>query len=189
MDHLSGTESLRNQFLIAMPGLSDGFFAHSVTYICEHNPQGAMGIVINHPTEMNLHDLFEHLSIDRGSCSGALPVMAGGPVQIDRGFILHDGAQRWKSTMLVSDDIALTTSIDIIDALANDNGPDHCLVALGYAGWGAGQLEDEMVNNAWLTVPADAGIIFDVPFGERASVAAAKLGIDLTLMSSQAGHA
>ncbi len=181
---------LKDHFLIAMPGLAEGIFAHSVTYICEHTDQGAMGIVINHPLNLALDDIFEHLHIANLDHPHPEPILAGGPVQTDRGFVLHRRTdQAWSSSMAVSDQIALTTSQDILNAIANDEGPADNLVALGYAGWGSGQLEDELANNAWLTAPSDDDIIFHLPMEQRAQAAAAKLGIDLALISPDAGHA
>jgi putative transcriptional regulator len=182
--------SLKDHFLIAMPSLSEGIFAHSVTYLCEHSEEGAMGIVINRPLGLALHEILEHLDIE-GPCAHLEdPVMAGGPVDIERGFVLHRNSERhWESTLSISDEICLTTSCDILAALAHKTGPQDTLVALGYAGWGAGQLEDELAANAWLTSPADSNIIFNTPIEARLRAAAAQLGIDLVLMAPGAGHA
>ena len=183
--------TLRNHFLIAMPGMEDARFSHSITYLCEHNEQGAMGIVINQPLEISFDDIFEHLDIADFTHHHADRVLAGGPVQTDRGFVLHrrESNKRWQSTLNVAADISLTTSRDILDAIAHDDGPRHSLIALGYAGWGPGQLERELAANAWLTVPADASVLFDVPMEKRAQVAAARLGINLDLLSSASGTA
>lgn len=181
-------QNLKNHFLLAMPGVSDPIFAHSVTYICEHNSEGAMGIVINRPLDISWRDIFEHLEID-DIREGEQPVLAGGPVQMDRGFVLHRGTGGWESSLPITSDIVLTTSMDIIDALAHGEGPPNSLMALGYAGWGAGQLEDEMARNFWLSLPADDGIIFDVPLADKAQAAADKLGVDISLLSMDAGHA
>jgi putative transcriptional regulator len=183
-------QSFRNHFLIAMPALVDGMFAHSVTYVCEHSDQGAMGIVINQPMGLPLRDILDHLDIDDARSHLDDPVMAGGPVQTDRGFVLHrTGEQRWESTIVITEEISLTTSRDILSAMAHAQGPSDTLVALGYAGWGAGQLEDEIAANAWLTLPADSAIIFDVPAAQRLNAAAAKLGVNMALMAPGAGHA
>ena len=183
-------ESLKNHFLIAMPSLTQGIFAHSLTYLCEHNEQGAMGIIINRPMGLALGEILEHLNIDGVRHHSEDPVMAGGPVQTDRGFVLHPtGEQQWESTRSITEEISLTTSRDILDALAHNEGPASALVALGYAGWGAGQLESELVANSWLTIPADSAIIFDTPAEKRLDAAAAKLGIDLSLLAPGAGHA
>lgn len=183
-------ESLKDHFLVAMPSLTEGIFAHSVTYLCEHNEHGAMGLIINRPMGVALGEILEHLDIDNVRNHGTDPVMAGGPVQTDRGFVLHRTSERqWESTLPITDEISLTTSRDILDALAHNEGPDCALVALGYAGWGAGQLESELAANSWLTIPADSAIIFNTPAEKRLNAAAAKLGIDLALLAPGAGHA
>ena len=190
MDSQETYSSLKNHFLVAMPSLSDGLFANTITFICEHDEQGAMGIVINHPLNLSLDEIFQHLEIDNAQHPHDEPILAGGPVQMDRGFVLHrKSKQQWQSTRDISDQVSLTTSQDILTAIANDEGPKDSLVALGYAGWGAGQLENELADNAWLTIPADSDIIFNTPIEHRAKAAAAKLGVDLNLMTSQAGHA
>ncbi|WP_049723898.1 YqgE/AlgH family protein [Gilvimarinus polysaccharolyticus] len=182
--------SLRNQFLIAMPGMSDPHFAHSVTYICEHNADGAMGLIINHPLGLALSDIFEQLELTENNPSGHAQVLAGGPVSTERGFVLHPHTtQQWQSTAELSTEICLTTSGDILKSLAEGTGPAHYLVALGYAGWGGDQLEQEIADNAWLTVPANPQILFHTPVEQRWSAAARYLGIDLNLISSTAGHA
>jgi putative transcriptional regulator len=168
---------LTNQFLIAMPGMEDPNFAQTVTLVCEHSDRGALGIVINRPLEMSLGDVFSQL------------VLHGGPVQTDRGFVLHSPGPSWESTLPVSEKLHLTTSRDILDALAGGRGPERAVIALGYAGWDAGQLEDEMARNAWLTAPVDENILFDVPAEERWHAACRLLGIDLLHLSSDAGHA
>jgi putative transcriptional regulator len=182
--------SLRDHFLLAMPALTDGLFAHSITYLCEHNADGAMGIVINHPLDLSLEEVLEHLHLTGGGRLREIPVMAGGPVHMDRGFVLHRPTEReWEASLHVTDEITLTTSRDILVAMADAQGPEYSLVALGYAGWSAGQLESEISDNSWLTLPADSGIIFDTPYHLRASAAAAKLGVDMNLISGEAGHA
>ncbi len=182
--------SLRDHFLLAMPGLSDAIFSHSITYLCEHNEHGAMGIVINHPLNVCVEEILEHLQISAGGRLRETPVMAGGPVHMDRGFVLHRHTDReWEASLQVTDEICLTTSRDILAAIADDDGPAHNLIALGYAGWSAGQLESEISENSWLTLPADSAIIFDTPCHLRASAAAKQLGVDLNLISGEAGHA
>ncbi|WP_420814628.1 YqgE/AlgH family protein [Oceanicoccus sagamiensis] len=182
--------SLKDHFLIAMPSIGDGIFAHSITYICEHNEQGAMGIVINHPLDLSLDEIFEHLEIDNIQTPHSDQILAGGPVHMDRGFVLHRNTEtHWDSTISVSDQIALTTSQDILTAIAHDEGPSDSIVALGYAGWSEGQLESELADNAWLTAPADSDILFNTPIEHRAKAAAAKMGVDLALISPTAGHA
>lgn len=181
-------ESLKNHFLIAMPGMADSRFTQSVTYICEHNAGGAMGLVINQPSEMSYSELFKHLKLNDAYPDDS-PLLAGGPVQKERGFVLHSREKEWESTLPVSDDIAITGSKDILTDIANDNGPESVLIALGYAGWSSGQLESELAQNSWLTVPATKQIIFDLPLEERWESSAKQLGIDLNLVPTDAGHA
>ncbi|MFK7975987.1 MAG: YqgE/AlgH family protein [Halioglobus sp.] len=184
------SDSLRDHFLLAMPGLSSGIFSQSITYICEHGESGAMGIVINQPLELTVGEIFEHLQINIINDYSDTPVLAGGPVQMDHGFVLHrNGETRWESTLKVTDEIMLTTSRDILRAIAGGKGPKDHLIALGYAGWAAGQLEQELADNAWLTLPGDSDIIFSTSSEERLGAAAALLGIDMNLISGQAGHA
>jgi len=183
------SSNFTNHFLIAMPALEDPNFFHSVTYICEHNDQGAMGIVINHPTDLSLGTVLEHMDIEADESAAAVPVYHGGPVQTDRGFVLHNPAGQWSSSMAVAEGVQVTTSRDILEALARHEGPEHFLVALGYAGWGEGQLEQEIAENAWLTTPADPDILFRLPVEQRWQAAAARLGVDLSLISGDAGHA
>lgn len=181
---------LRDHFLLAMPGLDAGIFAHSLTYICEHGEAGAMGIVINHELELNLAEIFEHLEIDAPAQFRDIPVMSGGPVQTDHGFILHRPcANEWDASLRITPGMLLTTSQDILRAIAAGEGPGEYLVALGYAGWSAGQLEEEISHNSWLTLPADQDIIFHTPPEQRLQAAAAALGVDINLISPQAGHA
>jgi putative transcriptional regulator len=183
-------DSLRNHFLLAMPSLTDAIFANSVTYLCEHNENGAMGIVINQPLELCVEEVLEHLNLSASGRLKQTPVMAGGPVHMDRGFVLHrPGSKSWESTLAITDEISLTTSRDILVSIADDDGPEDCLVALGYAGWSAGQLEAEISDNSWLTLPAESAIIFDTPCHLRMSTAAAQLGVDMNLLSGEAGHA
>lgn len=184
------SDCLRDHFLLAMPGLSEGIFSHSITYICEHGESGAMGIIVNQALDLSLKDIFEHLQINAQRDFSDEPVMAGGPVQMDHGFVLHRRCQQpWEASLKVTAEITLTTSRDILRAIANDDGPEDHLIALGYAGWAAGQLEQELADNSWLTLPGDADIIFDTPAEQRLAAAAAALGIDMNLISAQAGHA
>lgn len=184
------SDSLRDHFLLAMPGLSSGIFSQSITYICEHGESGAMGIVINQPLELTVGEIFEHLQINIVNNFSDTPVLAGGPVQMDHGFVLHRNSEtRWESTLKVTDEIMLTTSRDILRAIAGGKGPKDHLIALGYAGWAAGQLEQELADNAWLTLPGDSDIIFSTSSEERLAAAAAQLGIDMNLICGQAGHA
>jgi putative transcriptional regulator len=181
---------LTNQFLVAMPGMSDPNFAQTVTLVCEHSAQGALGIVINRPLSMTLGEVFTQLGLDASRSRVAEDaVLQGGPVQTDRGFVLHSPGPRWDSTLPVSERLHLTTSRDVLDALARGEGPAEVIVALGYAGWDAGQLEAEMAQNAWLTVPADERLLFETPVAERWQAAGRLLGVNLLHMSSDAGHA
>lgn len=173
-----------------MPALADPNFFHSVTYICEHNEQGAMGIIINHPLDIALSDVLEHMDMAANKSTTAdQPVYLGGPVQPERGFVLHEPLGKWDSMLAVTEAIGVTTSRDILQALNDGTGPGRNLVALGYAGWSAGQLEQELAENTWLTCPADSAIIFDTPIEKRWSAAAASLGIDLNALSDEIGHA
>ena len=182
--------TLANQLLIAMPGMEDPNFSSTVTLICEHNDDGALGIVINRPLTLKLGGLFEQLELTEADTETAdHPVLMGGPVGPERGFVLHQPSGSFENSLAVSSEICLTLSRDIIDAMAAGSGPDKTLVALGYAGWQAGQLEDEMLANSWLTVPATPNIVFDLPFGERWQAAAQTLGIDISQMAPDAGHA
>lgn len=184
------SDSLRDHFLLAMPSLTEGIFSHSVTYICEHGESGAMGIVINQPLDLSVAEIFDHLQINSLRDFSAAPVMAGGPVQIDHGFVLHrDSHDEWEASLHVTEEITLTTSRDILRAIAHGTGPEDYLIALGYAGWSAGQLEQELAENSWLTLPADSDIIFATPHEQRQAAAAALLGIDMNLISGEAGHA
>ncbi len=181
---------LTNQFLIAMPSLADPNFFQTVTYISEHNEAGALGIVINRPLTLTLGDLLKHMDMDPANPELAqLPVYQGGPVQPEHGFLIHTPVGRWQSTLRVTKHIGITTSRDILQAMAQGEGPRQTLIALGYAGWGPGQLESEMAQNAWLSGPADQAIIFDTPVAQRWAAAAALLGVDLSLLSGDAGHA
>jgi putative transcriptional regulator len=182
--------NLTHHFLIAMPNMADPNFARSLTYICEHNDQGALGVVVNRPIDMTLGALFEQIEIPlQDQQWAALPVYYGGPVHVDRGFVLHRPAGSWQSTLSVSQDVALTTSKDILEAVAEGRGPRQMLVSLGYAGWAPGQLEQEIGQNAWLTVPADLDVIFQLPPDRRFTAAMELLGIDPARLSDDVGHA
>ena len=187
---MNDSQHLTNQFLIAMPGLEDPNFFHSVTYICEHNDQGALGLVINRPLDMQLGEILQHIKLQHSEPEARqIQVHLGGPVQQDRGFVLHEPLGDWEATLKVTDRIGITSSIDILQAIAKNEGPERSLITLGYAGWGAGQLEQEMAENAWLSGPADPDILFNSPDEERWKAAAASLGVDLDLLSGEAGHA
>lgn len=181
---------LTNQFLIAMPQLADPNFFHTVTYICAHNNEGAMGILINRPLDLDLGDILTQMDLEPSVKEiGTQAVYHGGPVHTDRGFVIHKPEHKWQSSIHVCDDIDVTTSRDILEAMAEGEGPEQALVALGYAGWAAGQLEQEIKDNAWLNSPANNDIIFTTPDEQRWSSAANLLGIDLNNLSSDIGHA
>lgn len=187
---MDNSSNLTNQFLIAMPNLADPNFFHSVTFLCEHNKDGAMGLTINRTIDINFGMLLEHLDInDSVAQVKNLPVYQGGPVQTERGFVLHENFGQWNATIPVTDNIAVTMSQDIIEAIAHGAGPSRFLIALGYAGWGAGQLEQELASNSWLSGPADPAIIFTTPNEQRWQAAAALLGVEIGLLSPDAGHA
>ena len=183
--------NLVNQFLIAMPDMRDPNFSQTVTLICEHNEQGALGFVINHPTQMSVGDLLDQQKIpfDDTTDLPDWPLYFGGPVEPERGFIVHTPEKTWSTTMKVGSSFGITASLDIIEDSVSGEGPDKSLYILGYAGWGAGQLENEISENAWLTTPADPAIVFDLPAEERWRSAASRLGIDLDLMNANPGHA
>jgi len=179
-----------NQLLIAMPGMADPNFNATVTLVCEHNEDGALGIVINRPLTLDLGNLLEQLGL-KSTVSGIAenPVLDGGPVATERGFVLHSPGEDFEHSVSIAADIQMTLSRDVLDAIASGQGPKKSVVALGYAGWAAGQLEAEMLANTWLSVPATAEIIFDVPFEQRWRTAAGALGFDIGQLSHDAGHA
>jgi len=180
---------LNNQFLIAMPNLGDPNFFHTVTFICQHNADGALGIMINRPADMKLGDIFKQMDITpKHPESNNIPIFSGGPVQLERGFVIHSHGGDWDSTLKVSEQIALTTSRDILEAIAMDEGPEQAFIALGYAGWGEGQLEKELIANAWLNSPYQQNILFDLPAGQRWSAAAGQIGVDIKSLTTPAGH-
>ena len=186
----SDSYDLTGHFLIAMPSLDDGFFNHAVTYICEHDETGSFGIIINQETTITLKQIIKEMKIDTEvDYNETQAVYIGGPVDQGRGFILHRPTGNWQSTLKVNDRIALTTSKDILQAMATNKGPKDSIVALGYAGWTSGQLDDEIANNTWLSCPAEEQILFDTPPEERWKAAAKLIGIDLTLLSNDTGHA
>ena len=187
--------NLTNQFLIAMPGMADDQFARTVIYLCEHSKNGALGLVINRPTDITLKSLFEkvELTLDREELAGQ-PVFFGGPVQTERGFVLHEktGTEEspYTSTLAIArGGLEMTTSKDVLEALANGAGPKRLMITLGYSGWSAGQLEEEIGRNGWLTVDADPKVIFDTPVEERYQRALSLLGFDPLMLSQEAGHA
>jgi len=186
--------NLANHFLIAMPSMLDPVFGGTVVYLCEHNASGALGVIINKPTDMTMGALFERIDLTLEISPGAPAIdkkliMFGGPVQAERGFVLHSPHAQFSSMMAVTNEVALTTSKDILESVAAGTGPERILVSLGCAGWAAGQLEQEIVKNGWLTVPADASIIFDLPIEMRFTAAMGLLGIDPLMLTGEAGHA
>lgn len=181
--------SLKNQFLLAMPTMVGSYFGDTVTYICEHNDEGAMGLVVNRPSDLTLRDLLDQLGLDNGAVAADTPVMDGGPVARERGFILHSDDERFEASVELGDGLMLTAAREVLEAIGRGAGPRHFLVALGYAGWDAGQLERELLDNAWLSCPSSREVVFDEPFDNRVNKAAEALGIDFRLMSGQAGHA
>ena len=182
--------NLTNHFLIAMPAMADTCFSRTLTYICEHNEQGALGIVINRAVDLTLENLFDQLEIPcNNSDPKNLPVLFGGPVQQDCGFVLHQPIGDWQATLSINHELGLTTSPDILQAIADGKGPEKALVTLGYSGWGPGQIEHELSQNDWLTVTASPSIIFDLSPAERLPVAMQMLGIDLSILSGEVGHA
>ena len=182
--------NLTHHFLIAMPSMADPNFSRTLTYIAEHSERGALGVIVNRPIDMDLAGLFERVDIPLENPRIAQqPVYFGGPVQTDRGFVLHRPAGQWSATLSVNDEIGMTSSRDILEALAKDTPAQDVLVSLGYSGWDAGQLEQELADNAWLSTPADASIIFDLPPEERLAAAMQLMGIDFANLSEDAGHA
>lgn len=183
--------SLKNNFLIAMPALNDPFFYHSVVYLCEHSEQGSMGLIINIPTKIMLNELLAHVHIATESeTTKTTPILFGGPVSKNQGMILHNQPKgAWANSIEVTDDIFLTSSTDILQAIGHGNGPKNILVALGYASWDEGQLEQELSENSWLTTPANQEILFTTPTHQRWQKAASLIGVDINLLSDDVGHA
>src|ERR1019366_2282276 len=187
---MSDSGYLTNQLLIAMPAMDDPNFAQTVAMVCEHSAQGALGLILNKPLPMRMGEIFEQLeiAIKEGPLSER-QVLRGGPMQPDRGFVVHRAGGEWDSTMKVSDTIHVTASRDILAAMARGQGPEEAVVALGYAGWGGGQLEEEIRANAWLSVPVESGIIFHLPFEYRWHAAGRLLGVELSRISPISGNA
>jgi len=181
---------LKHHFLIAMPHMADPRFVNSLIYLCDHDEQGAMGLVINQPGDLDLADILEQLQpdMDLPGAVARTPVYNGGPVQTERGFVLHRGSAQWEASMDLGP-LQLTTSRDILLDMAHGHGPSDVLIMLGYTGWDAGQLDQELVDNVWLSCPADNHILFELPSDQRLNAAARTLGLDLNLLTSQAGHA
>ena len=182
--------SLAGQLLLSMPGMPDRNFDNSVTYICEHSEKGAVGLVINRPMNLNVREVLKQFSlkIDNDALASQ-PVLRGGPVQAERGFVLHESENEWDATTEVGHSIFVTTSQDILSAVAAGRGPKRMLLALGYAGWGAGQLEEEIRQNAWLNAPATSDLVFSTPYEQRWQASAAEIGVNLASLSPEAGHA
>jgi putative transcriptional regulator len=187
---MSSSASLTAHFLIAMPAMDDPHFAQGVTLLCQHNDEGAMGLMINRVSEFTLGEVLEQMkiAIEVDDLSD-MPVLSGGPVQADRGFVLHDDPREWNSTLRFGNGLAVSTSRDILEAMAKGDGPKNAVVALGYAGWSAGQLEEEIAANSWLTVEADQSILFRTPIDDRWQAAAKSLGINLVQMTDYSGRA
>ena len=182
--------NLTHHFLIAMPGMVDPNFSRSLTYVCEHNENGALGLVVNRPSVMTVSTLFKSLDLPLPTRRlGRSRVLNGGPVQTDRGFVLHQPVGEWKSTLAVADGVALTTSMDILEAVGRGEGPQKLLMTMGYSGWAAGQLEHEILQNAWLTVEARDDVLFSMAADQRLPAAMSLLGIDYSRLSQAAGHA
>jgi putative transcriptional regulator len=183
-------DSLENQLLIAMPSLDDSYFNKTVTYICEHNAEGAMGLIINLPINVSLNELLTQIDEDKIEAPELdQQVLTGGPVSQDRGFVLHSTQSGWNSSLALNDDVMITTSKDILLALGTEEAPEKYMVTLGYAGWGPGQLEEEIKQNSWLITPADGEIIFNTPIEQRWKKATDMLGIDIAHLSNEIGHA
>jgi putative transcriptional regulator len=182
---------LANQLLIALPSLDEPSYAKSIALICQHDEDGALGIVMNRPSEYTVGEVLEQMGLKGGSdVLRSQIVLNGGPVHRERGFVIHDGGTRWDSTLAIGDDLWLTTSREILESMANGEGPEHAVVALGCAGWGAGQLEQELsIDNSWLTAPADPDLLFDTPLERRWEAAAGRIGVDFARLSGYAGHA
>ena len=181
---------LANQLLIALPSLADPNFARAVALICQHDEEGAMGIVVNQPSEYTLGEVLGQMGVDGGDQAlRSQVVLAGGPVHPERGFVLHDGGMQWDSSLEIGDGLFLTTSREILEAMARGEGPAHAIVALGCAGWGSGQLEQELTENSWLTAPADAELLFALPLDARWHAAAGRIGVDFAYLADYAGHA
>lgn len=187
---MSQATYLTNHLLIAMPSMVDPHFTQTVTFICEHTDDGAMGITINRPLDVSIGEVFHQLNIETERRElDEMPVYSGGPVLPERGFLLHRPRGDWESSLAVTENVAVTTSQDILAAMASGNGPVDVLFCLGYAGWEAGQLEQEMIDNAWLTAPAEEHILFDTPYDQRWNEAARLIGIDVSLLGHSSGHA
>ncbi len=185
---MTANVTLKNQFLLAMPNQVGTYFADTATYICEHNEDGAMGIVVNRPSELSLVELLAQMGLETTRVAPDVQILEGGPVASERGFVLHSDDGNFATSLALDDGLMLSTAQEMLEAIARGEGPRDFLVALGYAGWGSGQLEGEIKDNAWLNCPGSKEVLFNTPFGERVDKAAAGLGIDFRLMSGHAGH-
>ncbi|MBA1273671.1 YqgE/AlgH family protein [Stutzerimonas azotifigens] len=187
---ISSPSYLKHHFLIAMPHMGDPNFAQTLIYLIEHSADGAMGLIVNRPSGLSLADVLEQLRPDEppAALCQSLPIFSGGPVQTDRGFVLHPNDWQFQATLSLGE-LAMSTSQDVLFSIADGQGPERHFIALGYAGWEAGQIEAELADNAWLTCPADDSILFDLPYDQRLQAAAARLGVNLSLLTAQAGHA
>lgn len=188
LDAVDGTR-LNNQFLVAMPSLDDEQFAQTVTFVCEHSEDGALGLVINRPSDLSVAGMLGHMDMASLESLESAPVFWGGPVSPERGFVLHPTGTEWEATLDVSSELSITSSRDILQAIGNGEGPEEYLITLGYAGWGAGQLEEELLHNAWLNVPPDRQILFRTAPPARWEAAIKLLGLDVSFLASNAGHA
>lgn len=185
---MDSINNLKHHLLLAMPQLSDPYFGHSVCYICDHNEHGSMGLVINKPMNISLGEVFSELQIE-AKHQASQAIMQGGPVSPEQGFVLYQGDYDGVQNTLINNDIRLSTSKEILANIASGEGPNDALVCLGYSGWEAGQLEEEIASNTWLTVEADEELLFHTPVKDIAQKAASKIGVDLSLLTSESGHA
>lgn len=185
---MSGSKPLclKHHFLVAMPQLKDPHFSSSLVYLCEHTPEGAMGIVVNRPTSLRVSEMIDQFGLPEPTPDPW--VYAGGPVQVERGFVLHDGEGSWQSTLGIADEIRVTTSRDVLEAISAGEGPEHYLIALGYAGWSEGQLEEELASNAWISCPADFATLFQTSDEQKVPRALGTIGIDPRQLTSSVGH-
>ena len=188
--HETPTTSLANHLLVALPSLDDPNFARSVVLLCQHDADGAMGIVVNRASEYRLGEVLSQVGLQSGNESlREQPVLGGGPVHPERGFVLHDGERDWESSLAIADSLRITTSRDVLEAMTKGEGPERAVVALGCASWGPGQLEQEIAENSWMTAPADADLLFDQPLEQRRLAAAGRIGVNLMQMTHYSGRA
>lgn len=187
---MSISTSFANHLLIAMPAMIDPNFAHTVIYVCEHHAEGTVGLIINRPMEFSLSLVFEQMNIESVQEERKMqPLMFGGPIQMERGFVVHRPMGEWRSSLILGDEVTITTSNDIIRAIADGKGPKDALITLGYAGWTENQLELEVMNNIWLVCPFKAELLYDVPFVQRWEAAGMMIGVKMNQLTSAVGHA